>query len=211
MTTFIGRAWIPNDTSLDTSSYQCKCVQDGKVQLVATTLPDDLCQPHRNGEWCPCEGTHKKWIYLNKPSTSDQKCCGLQMCSGTCHPPQPKKNHPTTEQLMALLVDQSEIIMTLTSLLKDNATDEPIQKLQPITHHEHTITQLQTHITQMELQHIEERRIATSRLNELIEVKAQLLEETDERLFLQQKLDSSTINLQQLRQQIRLAQHNYKY
>ena len=91
MTSFIGRAWIPNDTSLDTASYRCKCVQDGKVQLVATTLPDDLCQPHRNGEWCPCEGSHKKWIYLNKPSTSDPKCCGLQMCYGTCQPQPPKK------------------------------------------------------------------------------------------------------------------------
>lgn len=111
------------------------------------------------------------------------------------------------------------------ALLKVNGTNETTQfkcNLQPptitptdyehtITLRDNTITQLQTHITQMELQHIEERRLATSRLNELIEVKALLLEETDERLFLQQKLDSSTINLQQLRQQVRLAQHNYKY
>ena len=126
---------------------------------------------------------------------------------------------PTTEQLMALLADQSEIIMTLTSLLKIHDTDKPTQfncnqqTLQPtimtLPDHEHTIKQLQTQIIQMELQHKEERRLATYRLNELIEVKAQLLEETEERQFLQQKLNSSTINLQQLGRHVPLVQHNY--
>jgi len=131
---------------------------------------------------------------------------------------------PTIEELMSLLTEQSEIITTLTSLLKVNGTNEPDettqfnynqQTIQPTTDYEHTITlrdntikQLQTHIAQMELQHTEERRLATSRLNELIEVKAELLEETEERLFLQQKLDDSKINFQQLGRNTRIAQHN---
>ena len=136
------------------------------------------------------------------------------------------QTQPNTDELMALLVDQSYIIITLTSLLKIHDTDKPTQfncnqqTLQPtimtLPDHEHTIkqlqtqiTQLQTQITQMELQHTEERRLATYRLNELIEVKAQLLEETEERQFLQQKLNSSTINLQQRGRHVPLVQHNY--
>ena len=130
---------------------------------------------------------------------------------------------PTIEELMSLLTEQSEIITTLTSLLKVNGTNEPTQfnyNQQPPTitptDYEHTITlrdntikQLQTHIAQMELQHIEERRLATYRLNELIEVRAELLDETEERQFLQQELDDYKINFQQLGRNTRIAQHNY--
>ena len=60
----------------------------------------------------------------------------------------------------------------------------------------------------MELQHTEERRLATSRLNELIEVRAELLEETEERQFLQQELDDSKINFQQLGRNTQISQYN---
>ena len=130
---------------------------------------------------------------------------------------------PTIEELMSLLTEQSEIITTLTSLLKVNGTNETTQfncNQQPHTitptDYEHTITlrdntikQLQTQIAQMELQHTEERRLATSRLNELIEVRAELLDETEERQFLQQELDDYKINFQQLGRNTRIAQHNY--
>jgi hypothetical protein len=133
---------------------------------------------------------------------------------------------PTIEELMSLLTEQSEIITTLTSLLKVNGTNEPDETTQfnynqqpptiTPTDYEHTITlrdntikQLQTHIAQMELQHIEERRLATYRLNELIEVRAELLDETEERQFLQQELDDYKINFQQLGRNTRIAQHNY--
>jgi len=81
----IGRAWIPKGIHSDIAAlFKCQCVQDGEIVLVEAEHPDDLLEEddHRNGEWCPCSGMDKKWIYLNEPSTSDPECCGKQMCSG---------------------------------------------------------------------------------------------------------------------------------
>jgi hypothetical protein len=83
----IGRAWIPKGTHSDIAPlFECQCVRDGKVVLVEANHPDALLEEndHRNGEWCPCPGMDKKWIYLNEPSTSDPECCGKQICSGEC-------------------------------------------------------------------------------------------------------------------------------
>jgi len=80
----IGRAWLPKGTHSDiTTLFKCQCVRDGKVVLVEAEHPDDLLveDDHRNGEWCPCSGMDRKWIYLNEPSTSDPECCGKQLCS----------------------------------------------------------------------------------------------------------------------------------
>lgn len=66
--TAIGQSSIPSEQWRHNPSYECACVQSGKVNLVVTETPEELMQDHRNGEWCPCEGMKKKWIYLFEPT-----------------------------------------------------------------------------------------------------------------------------------------------
>ena len=64
----IGRAWISCEERRNDPDCRCQCVVEGQVELVVSDHPDDLAQEHRNGDWCPCEGQQKKWIYLHEPS-----------------------------------------------------------------------------------------------------------------------------------------------
>ena len=65
----IGSAWLPKGTHPNIRPlFECKCVQDGVIVLVESEHPDNLIKEHRNGDWCPCSGMDKKWIYLNDPS-----------------------------------------------------------------------------------------------------------------------------------------------
>jgi hypothetical protein len=66
--TAIGQSAIPSEQWRHDPCYECACVQSGKVNLVVTDTPEELMQDHRNGEWCPCEGMKKKWIYLFEPT-----------------------------------------------------------------------------------------------------------------------------------------------
>ena len=59
----IGCSWIPNEEERNTEWSQCACVRARKIQLVVTKTPNELCQKHCSGEWCPCPGMQKKWIY----------------------------------------------------------------------------------------------------------------------------------------------------
>jgi len=66
--TAIGQSAIPSEQWRHDPCYECACVQSGKVNLVVTDTPEELMHDHRNGEWCPCEGMKKKWIYLFEPT-----------------------------------------------------------------------------------------------------------------------------------------------
>ena len=59
----VGCAWLPSEEERNTEWTQCACVRAGKIQLVVANTPDELCQEHCSGEWCPCPGMQKKWIY----------------------------------------------------------------------------------------------------------------------------------------------------
>ena len=59
----VGCAWVPSEEERNTEWTQCACVLAGKIQLVVAETPDTLCQEHCSGEWCPCPGMQKKWIY----------------------------------------------------------------------------------------------------------------------------------------------------
>ena len=59
----IGCAWIPNEQERYSEYSQCPCVRAGKIQLVVSETPEALCREHSSGEWCPCPGNQKKWIY----------------------------------------------------------------------------------------------------------------------------------------------------
>ncbi len=88
----IGRAWISSEERRNDPDCRCQCVIDGQVELVVSDHPDDLAQEHRNGDWCPCEGQQKKWIYLHEPSGNswdaeeeDEACVGCQEGHGEYH------------------------------------------------------------------------------------------------------------------------------
>ena len=88
----IGRAWISSEERRNDTDCRCQCVIDGQVELVVSDHPDDLAQEHRNGDWCPCEGQQKKWIYLHEPSGNswdaeeeDEPCVGCEEGYGQYH------------------------------------------------------------------------------------------------------------------------------
>ena len=60
----IGKAWIPIGETIEPDShYNCKCVKDGKIQMWYAKTPNELNRDHCAGEYCPCSGMKKKWIY----------------------------------------------------------------------------------------------------------------------------------------------------
>ena len=59
----IGCSWLPSEEERNTEWKQCACVRAGKIQLVVAKTPNELCQEHCAGDWCPCPGMQKKWIY----------------------------------------------------------------------------------------------------------------------------------------------------
>ena len=59
----VGCAWLPSEEERNTEWTQCTCVRAGKIHLVVAKTPDELCQEHCAGDWCPCQGMQKKWIY----------------------------------------------------------------------------------------------------------------------------------------------------
>lgn len=59
----IGCAWIPSEGERNTENSQCECVRSGKIQLVVAKTEHELNESHYSGEWCPCPGEQKKWIY----------------------------------------------------------------------------------------------------------------------------------------------------
>ena len=59
----VGCSWLPSQEERNTEWTQCACVRAGKIQLVVAKTPNELCQEHCAGDWCPCPGMQKKWIY----------------------------------------------------------------------------------------------------------------------------------------------------
>ena len=66
----MGAAWIQSEELRFAENSQCPCVQSGKVRLVVSNHPGNLSKDHLGGEWCPCQGASRKWIYRDH-STMD--------------------------------------------------------------------------------------------------------------------------------------------
>lgn len=63
----IGCSWITSEQQRYSEYAQCACVHAGKIQLVVANSPNELNEDHCAGEWCPCPGNQKKWIYRHFP------------------------------------------------------------------------------------------------------------------------------------------------